>query len=313
MAQELDLVLGGGGTRGMGHVGVLTALRDAGYVPHRVAGASAGALAGACWVAGLTPEEMREALERLDYRRFAMADIVGRLAGRKVVGAVVDRIKPDLVDPLTWIEELLASRGVETWADLRLDDDDLPPDRRYRLVVRCLDVVARRVVRLPWDYRRFGLEPDDQSVAQAVRASMAVPIVFDPVRIGEGDRAGLLVDGGIGSGFPISVFDRIAGPARRPTFAVRLLPRGREGGWPESDLGLVRAIVESLLEAGDQLEPVEQCDERRTIRIDTSATLSLDVGMTPEEEQALFRAGVEATERFLADFDHEAWLEDCRP
>ena len=39
--------------------------------------------------------------------------------------------------------------------------------------------------------------------------------------------------------------------------------------------------------------------------------LSLDVRLTLEDEQALFQAGVEATERFLTTFDHEQWLEDC--
>jgi NTE family protein len=295
----------------MGHVGVLWALRDAGWSPHRVAGASAGALAGATAVAGATPEQMREALERLDYRGFALADIVGRLSGRRVVGAVLERIQPEVVDPLTWIEELLADHGVRTFADLRLDDESVPPSRRYRLVVRCLDVVHRRVVRLPWDYHRFGLDPDEQSVARAVRASMAVPIVFDPIRIGSGADAGLLVDGGITSGFPVSLFDERGGVGGRPTIAVRLLPRPREAGWPEGDLGLVRAVVDTMLEAGDQLEPVDPCDERRTIRIDASAVASLDVRMTREEEQSLFEAGLGATEAFLADFDHEQWLEDC--
>lgn len=316
MGGPVDLVLGGGGIRGIAHVGALSALAEAGWTPHRVAGASAGAMAGALWVAGATPATMRGYLEELDYRGFAFADVVGRLARRPWVGSVVERISPTTIDPLVWFDSLLAEHGVRTWADLRLEGEDaegLAPERRYALVVRCLDVVHRRVVRLPWDYHLYGLEADEQPVSEAVRASMSVPVVFDPVELGEGEQAGLLVDGGIGTGFPVSVFDRTdRRPARRPTFAVRLVPRSRTTGWPEGDLALVRAVVETVLEAGDQLEPVGSCDEQRTIRVDASALLMLDVRMTATEEQALFDEGVRATTAFLAGYDHESWTRDCR-
>lgn len=316
MGGPVDLVLGGGGIRGIAHVGALSALQAAGWTPHRVAGASAGAMAGALWVAGAEPAAMRGYLEELDYRGFAFADVVGRLARRPMVGAVVERFSPATTDPLVWFDSLLAEHGVRTWADLRLDGDaaaGLPPERRYRLVVRCLDVVHRRVVRLPWDYHLYGLDPDTQPVSRAVRASMSVPLVFDPVKLGEGDGAGLLVDGGLGTAFPVGVFDRTDNePGRRPTFAVRLVPRSRTSGWPDGEVALVRAVIETMLEAGDQLEPVGECDERRTIRVDASSVVALDVGMTDDEEQQLYEAGVTAAEEFLADYDHEAWTADCR-
>lgn len=316
MSGPVDLVLGGGGIRGIAHVGALSALEAAGWTPHRVAGASAGAMAGALWVAGASPSAMRGYLEELDYRSFAFADVVGRLVRRPMVGAVVERLSPQTVDPLVWFDSLLAEHGVRTWADLRLDDRDaehLAPERRYRLVVRCLDVVHRRVVRLPWDYHLYGLEPDQQAVSEAVRASMSVPLVFDPVKLGEGRRAGLLVDGGLGTAFPVAVFDRTdRQPARRPTFAVRLVPRTRTSGWPDGDVALLRAVVETMLEAGDQLEPVGDCDERRTIRVDASTVVALDVGMTAEEEDQLHESGVRATKEFLSSYDHEQWTADCR-
>lgn len=317
MSGPVDVVLAGGGVRGIAHVGALAALEEAGWTPHRVAGASAGAMAGALWVAGASPATMRGYLEELDYRSFTFADVIGRLASRPMLGQMVERFSPETVDPLVWFDSLLAQHGVRTWADLKLEGDDaagLPPERRYRLVVRCLDVVHRRVVRLPWDYHRYGLDPDEQAVSEAVRASMSVPLVFDPVTLGEGDRAGLLVDGGLGTAFPVSVFDRTDHePARRPTFAVRLIPRRRTSDdWPDGDMALIRAVVDTMLEAGDQLEPVGDCDERRTIWVDASAVRMLDVRMTAAEEAALYDEGVRATRVFLDHYDHEAWTADCR-
>ena len=184
---RVDLVLGGGGVRGAAHVGAIEELAARGLSVHRVAGASAGAMAGALLVAGASSEDLRRHLEEVDFRGLAVSDLVGRLAGRPVVGRVVERLgAPRTTDPLEWYRGLLADVGVRTWADLAWtgpDAEELPPERRYRLVVRALDVVRRRVVRLPWDYHLYGLEIDEQSVAEAVRASMSVPLVFDPVKL----------------------------------------------------------------------------------------------------------------------------------
>lgn len=55
----VDLVLGGGGARGFAHVGVLEVLWDGGVPIRSIIGASAGALAGAAFAAGVTPDRMR--------------------------------------------------------------------------------------------------------------------------------------------------------------------------------------------------------------------------------------------------------------
>lgn len=310
-----DLVLGGGGVRGVAHVGALSVLQERGWTFHRVAGASAGAMAGSLAAAGASAEVMRGYLAELDWRGFALSDVVGRLAARPLVGSVMERFgSPSTTDPLVWLEGLLEEHGVDTWADLALDDDRLPPNERYRLVVRCLDVVHRRVVRLPWDYHRYGLDPDEQSVAGAVRASMSVPLVFDPVPIGDrDDGGGLLVDGGIGSGFPVSLFDRRDGrPPEHPTFALRLLPRTRTTSWPSGDLDLLRACIDTMLDAGDAMEPVGVCDEARTVRLDASTVTALDVRLSADDEQALHDSGVDAMTAYLDDFDFDEYRRDCR-
>jgi NTE family protein len=42
------------------------------------------------------------------------------------------------------------------------------------------DVTHGRLLRLPWDYGRFGLDPDEQLVADAVRMSLSIPFYFEP-------------------------------------------------------------------------------------------------------------------------------------
>lgn len=296
-----DLVLGGGGVRGLAHIGAVLALEEHGYEVMRVAGASAGALTGAFVVAGLPAPEVARRFAELDFRSFALADIFGRLSAKRGIGGIVDRFTDDRIDPLEWIRDVLDEAGVRTFADLRLsDDEDTPPELTYRLVVRCLDVVHRRVVRLPWDYHRYGLAPDEQSVAEAVRASMSIPFVYEPIPIGEreGDTAGLLVDGGLTSGFPVSIFDRQDGARPRwPTFGIRLLARAEPREQLPNDAATARMILEALLDASDLLEPLSAYDERRTVRIDVSeiGVLEVDVG----EGTDVVAIGHEAMSAFL--------------
>ena len=56
---DADLVLEGGGVKGIGLVGAYSALSDAGYTFHRIAGTSAGAIVGALIAAGMGPEDLK--------------------------------------------------------------------------------------------------------------------------------------------------------------------------------------------------------------------------------------------------------------
>jgi NTE family protein len=58
--RRLGIVLSGGGSRGIAHIGVLRALQQHGIHPDCVAGTSAGAIVGALYAAGYSPERMLE-------------------------------------------------------------------------------------------------------------------------------------------------------------------------------------------------------------------------------------------------------------
>src|SRR3954468_20895371 len=120
---QADLVLQGGGVKGIALVGAIAALEEAGYTFRRVAGTSAGSIVGSFVAAGLTAPEIREVVETLDYRRFRdksklhKVPLVGRplalwlqqglYAGEYVRSIVADN---------------LADHGVRTFADLRESD-----------------------------------------------------------------------------------------------------------------------------------------------------------------------------------------------
>ncbi|HLE06927.1 MAG TPA: patatin-like phospholipase family protein, partial [Candidatus Nanoarchaeia archaeon] len=55
---KFGLALGGGGARGVAHLGVLKALEEAGFKPDVIAGTSIGSIVGALYARGFNTDEM---------------------------------------------------------------------------------------------------------------------------------------------------------------------------------------------------------------------------------------------------------------
>ncbi len=118
-----DLVLEGGGVKGIGLVGALSVLEEAGYRFERVAGTSAGSIVGSLVAAGMTSAEMYDVMTTLDYCRFRDATLLTRIP---LVGPVISLFIHQGVYEGRYVESFVADRlrekGVTTWGDLRRED-----------------------------------------------------------------------------------------------------------------------------------------------------------------------------------------------
>src|SRR5256885_16638859 len=74
-----DLVLEGGGVKGIGLVGAISVLEERGYRLHRIAGTSAGAIVGALVAAGLRATELVDVMNGVGYTRFQDAPALSHL------------------------------------------------------------------------------------------------------------------------------------------------------------------------------------------------------------------------------------------
>jgi NTE family protein len=330
-SKPADLVLSGGGVKGIGLVGAVVALMDAGYSAQRVSGTSAGSIVGAIVAAAsmgnqLNPAEVKELALQLDYHKFTDPGTLERLP---VVGPSLALLrgtglyKGDYAHD--WVENQLKNLGVRTFGDLAIRNDDLPAEQRYKLVVTVADVTTGQLVRLPWDYRRvYGLDPDEQSVADAVRASMAIPFFFRPVTLHASTGVtSTLVDGGLLSNFPIDSLDRTDGRKPRwPSFGVTVLPNLPEGndkvipalsairllGPPH----LLESVITTVLVGRDQAYLNQPWVKARTIRVDSTDVGFLDFDITDNEIEALYVKGYGAAEKFLSTWDWDAYLDRFR-
>lgn len=317
----VDLVFEGGGMKGIGLVGALAVLEEAGYVARRRAGSSAGAIAAALHAAGYSAAELRELLLETDFRRFMDRSWEDRipLAGAPL-SVLLDFgvFEGDAFEE--WLDGLLSARGVRTFGDLLTGDPGPDPRSRWTLQVVVSDVTAHEMLVLPRDAeRKLGVDPDGLEVAAAVRASMSIPVFFEPRRIVD-PRDGvehLLVDGGMLSNFPVWVFD--SEEPRWPTFGLLLVEANTRSsiakGVTEPAEALLRAvpavrfavsIVQTMLEAHDRLY-VEQADFARTIPIETLGVGTTEFGLARERREALYASGRRAAEKFLP-FDFDAYV-----
>jgi|CXWL01.1.fsa_nt_gi NTE family protein len=190
------LVLSGGGAKGLAHVGVIAALEAAGVHPDLIVGTSMGAMVGALYAAG--------------YRAQQIDSLARGLAARDIF-----RTK-ELRGPVAWGSLLPLMLWEEGDAGFSIQS---PAVRQYQVTAALNgamlhgNLLARGDFDLlPIPLRVVATNLRDRSVvvlrggdlAQAVRASIAIPLVFSPEKIG----ALTLTDGGLSANIPIAVARR---------------------------------------------------------------------------------------------------------
>ncbi len=320
-----DLVLEGGGVKGIALAGAVQAFDAAGYRFPRVAGSSAGAvvasLVAALQHAGEPVSRLQEIVRTVDYRRLRDGTGIGRVP---LVGPALSLLVRDGLYDGRYLEDfltgVLGELGVRTFADLRIPPDHeaahgLPPERAFSLVVTVSDLSRRRLVRIPWDLPQYALE--ELPVARAVRASAAIPLFFRPVRVPTPNGPATWVDGGLLSNFPIALFDR-AGSAdpRWPTFGVRLVsppatpPVTRRVRGPVQ-VGLAALDVVLTDQGNAYLD--DPCTVARTVFVPSDDVSIIDFDIDAATTERLRVAGQQASEAFLATWDFADFRRRCRP
>jgi NTE family protein len=171
MTKKIALVLSGGGARGMAHIGVIEELERQGYEISSIAGTSMGALVGGIYALGKM-EELKNWLYTLDKLKvFHLVDFT--FSGHGL-------IKGDRV--LNTMKEMIADKNIE--------------ELNIPFVAVATDVLNKKE-------KVF----TTGSVYDAIRASIAIPTVFTPVRT----TNAVLVDGGVMNNIPINHVQRISG------------------------------------------------------------------------------------------------------
>jgi len=289
MKRICDVVFEGGGMRGIGHAGAVARLEREGYSFRRASGASAGAIAASLLVAGYTANEMYEILKEVNFEKFKHFKLM--------TGNPTGIYRPDLLE--AWLAKLLEKKGVHTFADVG-----------DRLKITASDVTDGKILVLPDDLVKFGIDPKKFQVATAVRMSLSIPIYFKAYELRDlSGRTHHIVDGGLFSNYPAWILDK-GGTLDIPVFGFRFIRHPddqKERGRLASTLS---RIVNKVAEFCDQDIPISG-DPHRTIYIDTRVNGkmvgSTEFNLSPEGKSALYKNGYDSASAFLDTWDFAKW------
>ena len=290
--------------RGIGHVGAVYELERAGYKFRNVAGTSAGAIVASLLAAGYDARELGEIMSNVNFEKFRQANNWYVHLGR--IGRFISATRnfgvysADMFEK--WLSNMLIRKGVRTFADVR-----------GRLKMTASDITGQRILVLPDDLVKFGIDPQNFSIATAVRMSMSIPIFYEPYELrDQHGNVHLIADGGMLSNYPIWLFDNGHIVPDVPLFGFRFIraPRKHRHERPNF-LGYLTKIIQTVIDDDDIFLNLIRGDVHRTINIPVTVgdtvIASTDFDMTREQIDGIYNNGRDAASRFLENWDFQAW------
>lgn len=234
---KVGLALGGGSARGLAHIGVLKWFEDHHVPIDVISGTSMGGLVAGAYASGMTPDEIAALMRATDWDLMFVADSPYKYKTfrrkqdkRQYPSQLEFGLKggfrlPSGLNPGQQVALLLDQIALPYWQLQRFDDLPTP----YRCVAT--DLRDSRAVVL-----------DKGPLAQAMRATMAIPGVFTPVDYGNW----LLVDGGAMNNVPADV---ARGMGASVVVAVNVAADDTSTG-PDSMFSLLGKTIDAMMASG---------------------------------------------------------------
>jgi NTE family protein len=303
-----NLAFEGAGVRSIAQVGALRGMKAVDGLldgVRRIAGTSGGSMLGLAMALQYSPEEIADLMRALDFRQVQSGWDPIRLATRYGLydGAY-------LSDALTsWIDEApLEISSDATFQDLH--DANARWEATHPQEARALHVFAANL-NTNGIHRFSRACTPDVPVKEAVRASMAIPLLFEAVEI-DGD---LYVDGGAMYNYPVTAFDFDTPPCRTPQTAAEDGPESKPDprtigfhfdplredndlGW-DAPVQFLTELIETSHQPSYHTIASAPHIRDRTITIDTGGIKPTNFDLTDAEKRILWFNGLTATCDFL--------------
>ena len=304
-----DAVFEGGGMRGIGFVGAALKFEQQGYKFRRLAGSSAGAIVAALLAAGYSAQEIYDQMKEVDFAMFKQSNALNNIGP---IGMFINANKSfgiyetDYFE--NWIEQKLAAKNIYTFNDIG-----------DKLKLTASDVTDGRLLVLPDDLAKFGINPRTFKISTAIRMSMGIPVFYKPYELVDVDgHIHYVVDGGLLSNYPVWILDSGNDALDVPVIGFRFVHRfGSEKSKKTNLLTYMKHIISTIIEShDDECHTIIRGDLQRTVYIDTRVG-DTNVGITdfnlPSERiEGLFTNGYTAATAFLAEWDFDRWKQQFR-
>lgn len=290
---KIDAVFSGGGVKGFAFIGALEALEEKNYQIVRCAGSSAGAIVAGLLAAGYKVSELNQIMLNKDLKELLDSTKLERyLPFLKWIALYrsYGLYKGHLFEK--WLEEMLAKKGVRTFADLE----------EGQLKLTAADLSLGRLVILPDDLREvYGLSPDTFSVAKAIRISAGLPYFFRPIKIYDQEaKKHLMVDGALLSSLPLWLFKRKGRKQLRPVIGFQLQSKEKYFTNFEINNGLQfsKTLIGTMRHAQD-LRYISKIDQPNIVFLDTDHVNVADFSLSKQDREKMIETGKLKTLEFL--------------
>lgn len=287
-----NLVLQGGGVKGIAYAGAFRALDEQGILDNlgSIAGTSAGAITATLVALRYTPDQIQKLVFNLDFKRFEdggatglfrLFERFGWYRGSYVLNLMRCLIGNKTKSPRATFQDLQA----EGFRDLHVFSTDLSTGQSVEF---------------------SAAKTPNVEVALAVRMSISIPLFFASVDFKPpgGSQGDLFVDGGVLRNYAIDAFDTrqtINPETLGLTLTSGPSPRANIDGFPS----YAKSLFETLLDV--QVVDLESNppDLERSVLVDDLGISTTDFQLTDEQKNTLIRKGFECTCKYLGDW--QSW------
>ena len=194
--KKVGLVLSGGGAKGMAHIGAIKVIEEVGIPIDYVVGTSMGSIIGGLYAIGYTPEQLDSMVRKQDWT-FLLSDRISRtdknMAKREVDEKYLISV-PFSKDAIQNVSGgLIKGQNISNlFSELTLGYHDSIDFSHLPIPYAC---VSENIVKGEEYVFHQGV------LSTAMRASMAIPGVFTPVRL----DSMVLIDGGVVNNYPVNI------------------------------------------------------------------------------------------------------------
>ena len=191
---KVGLILAGGGAKGVAHLPVIKAIEELGIPIDFVAGTSIGAIVGGLYACGYNPDEIFDLVNEIDWTNFFVdkpRTPVESILSEHSVDSNLVKIGFDKSFSLSMdsgfasgerIYQFFKEKTLKYPSNIHFDDLEIP----FRAVATNLLTGESELI-------------ESGDIAEAIRASMSIPGIFTPAKIGDK----YYIDGGVTDNFPV--------------------------------------------------------------------------------------------------------------
>ncbi|WP_251859682.1 patatin-like phospholipase family protein [Clostridium sp. Marseille-Q2269] len=303
---KADAVFQGGGVKATAFTGAICRLEEEGVNWQRVAGTSAGAIIASLLAVGYTGKEIRNIMYELDYENVGNTTAIKKFPfGQKTLGLLFEKGIFSTTYIEKYLQQVFKDKGKTKFKHISLNG-------RSPLKIIVSDVTNKRLVILPDDLKKYGLNPMELEISKAVTMSISIPFFFKPVKLKYLGKEAYIVDGGITSNYPIWIFD-VKNIPRWPTFGFKL-GNGEEYNRTIENrdfISYIMDVIETTIYSYDE-SYLNDKDKIRTISIPALGVKTTEFNISLETKKKLYNEGYEKADKFLKRWDFRTYIRSYR-